>query len=198
MLIQISSGQGPVECSMAVEKYCDSILRDYKEAKLISVNKDYSGTGYKSAILDIPDDVPDIEGTVLWICKSPVRKNHQRKNWYIDVSIVKKPEEIEGFRVEDCRIETMHSGGKGGQSVNKVETGVRVFHIPTGTTVECTEERSQYMNKQKALQRVRDIIDRKNDENKNAAVNDAWTKHTEIVRGNPVRTYEGDNFKRKK
>ncbi len=63
----------------------------------------------------------------------------------------------------------MHSGGKGGQNVNKVESGVRIRHIPIGITVECTEERSQYMNKQKAFRRLQEIMHEKNLEIKNNA-----------------------------
>lgn len=198
MMIQISGGQGPAECSIAVEKLCKELLKEYDGSRIISVNNDYSGNGYKSAVMELKEEASDIEGTVLWICKSPVRKNHPRKNWYIDVSILKEAEKLGEFNEEDCEIETMHSGGKGGQNVNKVESGVRVRHIPTGITVECTEERSQYMNKQKALKRIQAIIAERNEEKVGEALNDAWSKHMEIERGNPVRVYEGERFKRKK
>lgn len=198
MLIQISSGQGPTECSLAVEKLCKALLKEFKNTRIVFINKDYSGFGYKSAMMEINESVSDLEGTILWICRSPLRKNHPRKNWYVDVSVLNETKEIEEFREEDCSVETMHSGGKGGQNINKVETGVRIRHIPTGITVECTEERSQYMNKQKAFHRLQAILHEKNHEIKNNAKTEAWSKHTEIVRGNPVRVYEGENFKRKK
>ncbi|MBR5376296.1 MAG: peptide chain release factor-like protein, partial [Lachnospiraceae bacterium] len=59
---------------------------------------------------------------------------------------------------DDIKVETFHSGGKGGQNVNKVETGIRVIHLPTGIAVTSTRERSQYMNKQDALKKLNAIL----------------------------------------
>ena len=197
MLLQISSGQGPVECSIGVEKLCDSLLREYKYSRILSVNRDYSGKGYKSAIMEFPADVRDLEGTVLWICKSDIRPGHKRKNWYMDLSVLKDEEMTDVFDLKDCIIETMHCGGKGGQHVNKVETGVRIRHIPTGITAECREERSQLQNKQRAIRKLQDIFREKEKLAKAQSLNDARGLHNEIVRGDPLRIYEGRAFRRK-
>ena len=198
MLLQISSGQGPVECSVGVEKLAKSLLKEFAGSRIVSINADYSGHGYKSCVMKFDQDISSLEGTVLWVWKSTIRPGHQRKNWYMDLSVIKEAEVVGELDMSDCEITTMHCGGKGGQHVNKVETGVRVCHRPTGIVITCTEERSQVQNKQKAMKRLQSILDSRQEENNADALNNAWQKHTEIVRGNPVRVYEGEKFKLKK
>ena len=74
-----------------------------------------------------------------WICKSPYRPGHKRKNWFVDVSIIPEVDMVdETITPDKIKIEKFHASGPGGQNVNKVETGVRVTHIPTGITVSST------------------------------------------------------------
>ena len=56
--------------------------------------------------------------------------------------------------IKDCEIQTFRSGGKGGQNQNKVESGVRIIHHPSGARGESREERSQLLNKRKAFKRM--------------------------------------------
>jgi len=58
----------------------------------------------------------------------------------------------------ECRVETFRAGGPGGQHQNKTESGVRLVHLPTGVRVVAREERSQYRNRAKALERLREKL----------------------------------------
>lgn len=196
MILQISSGQGPAECELAVNKLCEALCREYPDIEILSGHKGRRSGCYTSVLLSTDFDLSELEGTVLWICRSPYRPNHGRKNWYVDVSII--PEAADICKEQDVRFEAFHSSGHGGQNVNKVETGVRLTHIPTGITVTSTRERSQYMNRQDALKKLNVILaDMQRAENARQT-NAAWREHTKIIRGNPVRVYEGMGFRRKK
>ena len=196
MIIQISAGQGPEECQLAVGKLFKALQKEYPDIEKISQREGRRKDCYDSISFTTKEDLSGLEGTILWICKSPFRPEHKRKNWYVDVSVIPEKEEVS--KEADYRIEKFHCGGKGGQNVNKVETGVRVIHIPTGIAVTSTEERSQYMNKQRAFKKIEAILQEKESIAQDKQTNQAWREHNQIVRGNPVRTYVGMEFGLKK
>ncbi len=195
MIIQLSSGQGPAECELAVYKLFQSLKKEYPDIIQISAHASRTVGCYTSILFSTESDLSHLEGSIQWICKSPFRPNHKRKNWFVDVSII--PEQDEICKNGDIRFERFHSSGKGGQNVNKVETGVRLIHIPTGITVTSTAERSQLLNKKDALEKLNQLLSQKELEQQQKQVHSAWREHTNIVRGNPVRIYEGKEFRLK-
>lgn len=195
MIVQISSGQGPAECERGVALLVDALRKEFPDIGILSECAGKEKDCYRSVLLSTESDLSFLEGSVQWICRSPFRPHHQRKNWFMDVSVIPEAECIcaEG----EIRFETFHASGRGGQNVNKVETGVRLLHVPSGITVTSTAQRSQHANKKDALCKLNAILQNQAESAKSKQTKEAWQEHTKIIRGNPVRVYEGIAFKQK-
>jgi peptide chain release factor 1 len=107
------------------------------------------------------------------------------------VAVLPEVEEID-FHLDpgDLKIDTYRSSGAGGQHVNKTESAIRITHLPTGTVVECQDERSQYKNKDRAMQILRAKLYEAEQAKQNAAV--ASERRSQIGSGDRserVRTY---------
>jgi len=170
-----------------------------KVTMLDAIPGDKPGT-LKSALLSLEgEEVSPFArqwlGTIQWIGKSPFRPRHKRKNWFIGVQIYYPPDKS-SISEQDLKYEAMKASGPGGQHVNKSQTAIRVVHHPTGLCAVAQEERSQYLNKKLALARLYSLIEEAEKKSQQKEQKERWNQHNELERGNPVRIYEGETFKR--
>ena len=196
--IQISSGRGPAECCRVVAKVLELMVKECKQTGLqVEVVDRMEGElnrTLQSAIIAIEGNqinafLQSWEGTVLWISRSPYRKFHKRKNWFVGVKQVQMPEST---LLDESQIvfQTLRASGPGGQNVNKVESAVRATHRDTGVSVTVSDQRSQHQNKQLAIERLRIKLAAVEAEKVLSAIQEGWNNHNNLQRGNPVRVIE--------
>jgi peptide chain release factor len=207
--LQITSGRGPAECQLAVAKLAAVIEKDARASglacELLDVVEGTARGALLSALLSIEGEAAatlaaSYAGSVLWVCPSPLRPTHKRKNWFVGVDVLNPPDigVSGGIKTSDVLFEAMRASGPGGQHVNKTESAVRATHKPTGLVAVAREERSQVMNKKLALARLAGLLAAGVEAQKAGAERDRWAQHDALERGKPVRAFTGPEFKEKR
>jgi peptide chain release factor 2 len=122
---------------------------------------------------------------------SPFDSNKRRHTSFASVDVTPEIPEDAPVEVEerDLRIDTYRSGGKGGQNVNKVETAVRITHMPSGIVVACQAERSQLKNRNLAMKLLKAKLYQREEDKKRAEIERQYGEKGDIAWGNQIRSY---------
>ena len=122
---------------------------------------------------------------------SPFNAAGKRQTSFVSCDVMPDIEENLDVEVaeEDIRIDTYRSSGAGGQHINKTSSAIRITHIPTGIVVQCQNERSQFQNKDKAMQMLKSRLYLLKKEEQAKSLADIRGDVTEIGWGNQIRSY---------
>ena len=122
---------------------------------------------------------------------SPFDSQARRHTSFASIDATPDLEEEPELEIDekDLEITTMRSGGKGGQNVNKVETGVLMRHLPSGVMVRCTIERSQHKNRDLALKILKGKLLQIEDDKKRSEMERVYGEKGEIGFGSQIRSY---------
>jgi len=205
ILLQLSSAHGPTECCLAVSL---GIKRLVKEADKENVtltlleqeNGSYADT-VKSALFKLQGNASlalakKWNGTLQWICQSPYRTKHKRKNWFFMGSFTQHDQSIKemNISIDEIKFEMCRSSGPGGQHVNKTSSAVRATHLISGISVKVQSERSQHANKRLAKVLIDRKLLEKSQQKQEAEKSSRHKSHHAIERGNAIRIFKGISF----
>ena len=198
-ILTIHSGAGGTEA----QDWADMLMRMYlrwgeqNDYKMVLLDiLDGEGAGIKSASIEVEGKfaygyLKAENGVHRLVRISPFDSNKRRHTSFASVFVI--PEVDDTIEIDinpaDLRIDTYRSGGKGGQNVNKVETAVRITHIPTNTVAACQNERSQLQNRTNAMKLLKSKLYQLELEKQEAELDEVEKSKMKIEWGSQIRSY---------
>jgi len=198
-----TTGNGPAECSIALEKLLAEIEEraEYQDLRCtVTRGPSSSKHGPRSAVIELEGAysdrfADDWTGTVQWICQSPIRPHHKRRNWFVGLfPLESDPADIPDLAEADLRVERFRAGGPGGQHQNTTDSAVRITHLPTGLAAIARDGRSQHRNRAMALDRLKGMLAARAMLAEQDRQAQTHREHYRLERGNPVRVFKGPRF----
>ena len=198
-ILRLNAGAGGTEsCDWANMLY--RMYTRWAEKKGFSVEVldylDGDEAGIKSVTFQVNGDnaygyLKSEKGVHRLVRISPFNAQGKRQTSFVSMDVMPEIDtdiDIE-IKDEDIRVDTYRSSGAGGQHINKTSSAIRITHFPSGIVVQCQNERSQHMNRDKAMQMLKAKLYLLKQEENKEKLSDIRGEVTEIGWGNQIRSY---------